>query len=205
MKKDMEKSAVENTTEKKDKTHPKHKTNLHLKWPLKILFITLCISFCFSILSELLLSNFHSVVGTIISLLLLFFFIAISVVCDMIGVAMAGADIEPFMAMASKKVKGAKESIKLIKNADKASSFFCDIVGDACGILCGSIGAAIVVNIAITGEAWQVVVASLVSAIIAALTVFGKAVGKSIAINKANAIVLKVGKIVRLFKRNKNS
>lgn len=193
-----------NQTDKKEKAHPKQsKIKLNLKWPLKILLITLCISFCFSILSELLLSNSQSLIGTIISLLLLLFFIAVAVICDMIGVAMASADVEPFTAMASKKVKGAKESIKLIKNADKASSFFCDIVGDACGILCGSIGAALVVTIAISGELWQVIVASLTSATIAALTVFGKAVGKSVAINKANEIVLKVGRVVSFFKRNK--
>ena len=171
---------------------------------IKILFITLGISFCFGILSELLMSVTQSVIGTIVSVVLLAVFIFIAVICDMIGVATAGADIEHFRAMASKKVKGSKEAISLIKNADKASSFFCDIVGDACGIMCGSIGAGLVVNIAVQGDVWQVVVASLVSAMIAGLTVFGKAVGKSAAINKANDIVLRVGVFISFFKRHKN-
>ena len=119
---------------------------------VKILFITLAISFCFGILSELLMTVAQSLIGTIVAILLLMVFIFISIICDMIGVATASADIEPFRAMASKKVRGAKEAIAIIKNADKASSFFCDIVGDACGIMCGSIGAAIVAIMAINGD-----------------------------------------------------
>ena len=170
---------------------------------VKILFITLAISFCFGILSELLMTVAQSLVGTIVAILLLMVFIFISIICDMIGVATASADIEPFRAMASKKVRGAKEAIAIIKNADKASSFFCDIVGDACGIMCGSIGAAIVAIMAINGDILQVVIASLVSALIAGMTVFGKAVGKSYAISKANTILLKVGVFVSMFKIKK--
>jgi hypothetical protein len=201
----MENNIDEEQIEEVEEKRPRQKTKLNIRWgwAIKILFITLLISFCFGVLSEMLLSTMHSVAGTVISILLLFLFILIAVICDMIGVAVAGADIEPFMAMASKKVKGAKQCISLIKNADKASSFFCDIIGDACGILCGSIGAVIVSSIAISGDVWQVLVSGLASAIIAALTVFGKAVGKSIAVSNANKIVLKVGKILSIFKSNK--
>ena len=188
----------------KSKKHKSHHKKNKMNGKIKILFITLAISFCFGLLSELLMSVTHSAVGIIISIVLLAVFIFISVICDMIGVATASADIEHFRAMASKKVKGSKEAISLIKNADKTSSFFCDIVGDACGIMCGSIGAGLVVNIAISGEMLQVIIASLIAAIIAGLTVFGKAVGKSVAINSANKIVLRVGVIINFFKRNKN-
>lgn len=40
---------------------------------IRILFITLAISFCFGILSELLMSVTQSVVGTIVSIVLLIF------------------------------------------------------------------------------------------------------------------------------------
>lgn len=195
---------AEHSKEGKSKKHKSHHKKNKMNGKIKILFITLAISFCFGLLSELLMSVTHSAVGIIISIVLLAVFIFISVICDMIGVATAGADIEHFRAMASKKVKGSKEAISLIKNADKTSSFFCDIVGDACGIMCGSIGAGLVVNIAISGEMLQVIIASLIAAIIAGLTVFGKAVGKSVAINSANKIVLRVGVIINFFKRNKN-
>lgn len=187
----------------KDKKSNK-KSPIKWNWCIKILFITLMLSFGLGVLSELLLSSTKSILIAILSIIVLFLFIMIAVVCDMIGVAMASADIEPFMAMASKKIRGAKETIDLLKNADKASSFFCDIVGDACGIICGTIGAAIIGMIAIDGQILQVVIGALMSAVIAAITVFGKAVGKAIAIEKSHSIVFRVGKFVSIFKKKKD-
>ena len=188
--------------EEKDKKieKPKKRT-IRWSWCIKILFITLILSFSLSLLSELLLTSSGSLLITILSIGLLILFIFIGVFFDMIGVAMASADASPFMAMASKKIRGAKETISLLKNADKASSFFCDIVGDACGIICGTIGASIVAAIAVNGQVWQIILGAAMSAIIAAVTVFGKAAGKAIAIKNAGNIVFKVGKFISIFKR----
>ena len=46
-------------------------------------------------------------------------FVAIAIIFDMIAVSTTSANIEPFLAMASRKVRGAKHSIMLIKNAPK--------------------------------------------------------------------------------------
>lgn len=181
----------------------KKKSVIKWSWCLKILIITLILSFSLSILSELLLQSSHSLLITILSVGLLVFFILLAMFSDMIGVAMTSADISPFMSMASKKVKGATQTIKLLKNADKVSSFFCDIVGDACGILCGAIGASIIGVVSTSGNIEKVILSALMSAIIAALTVFGKAVGKNIAIEKANSIVFGVGKFLSIFSKNK--
>lgn len=194
----MEKEDKEN----KKKPAPK-KGVIKWKWCFNILFITLALSFCFSVLSELLLTSTKSVLTTIISVALLVLFIIIAVVCDMIGVAVASADIAPFMAMASKKVRGAKETIKLLQNADKASSFFCDIIGDACGIICGAIGAFIIALISINGQVWQIIAGAAMSALIAAITVFGKAIGKALAIEYSGNIIFRVGKFISIFKKDK--
>ena len=192
---------MENNKEKK--VEPK-KSIVKWKWCIKIFFITLLLSFCFSVLSELLLSSTKSVIVTVLSIVVLFVFILIAVFCDMIGVAMTSADSTPFTAMASKKIRGAKETLSLLKSADKASSFFCDIIGDACGIVCGAIGASVVAIVAINTEnILKVLIGAGVSALIAALTVFGKAVGKGIAVKYANSIVFKVGKFVSIFKKQK--
>ena len=192
----------ENKQTKDKKVEQAKKSNVKWKWCIKIFFITLLLSFCFSVLSELLLSSNQSVLITVLSVVVLFFFILLAVFCDMIGVAMTSADSAPFTAMASKKIKGSKETLTLLKNADKASSFFCDIIGDACGIICGAIGAAIVAIIAINSESIvKVIIGAGVSALIAALTVFGKAVGKGIAVSHADAIVFRVGKFISIFKR----
>ena len=200
----MEKEEIEEKEEKESKKKPSPKKGVvKWKWCFNIFFVTLALSFCFSVLSELLLTSTKSVLTTIISIVLLILFILLAVVCDMIGVAVASADVAPFMAMASKKVRGAKETIKLLQNADKASSFFCDIVGDACGIICGAIGASIITVISINGQIWQVIIAALMSALIAAITVFGKAIGKAIAIQDSGNIVFRVGKLLSIFKKNK--
>ena len=181
----------------KDKKEKSRKIKLFdLKYPLKVLFITLIMSFILNISSEALLSN----VGLIVSIIILIVFIGVSILFDMIGVAVTAGNLEPFLSRASKKERGAKEAIKLIKNAEKISSFCCDIVGDSCGILTGAVGASIVVRIyAETGDFYSVLIAALVSSVIAAITVLGKAFCKSLAVNKSDSIILRVGKILSVF------
>ena len=187
----------------KDNSAGKPKTKKRIikwKYPLKVLLITLVMSFVLNISSEALLSN----VGIIVAIIILIVFVGISILFDMIGVAVTAGTLEPFLARASRKEKGAKECIKLIKNAEKISSFCCDIVGDSCGILSGAVGASIGVRIAIdSGSFASILVAALVSSVIASLTVFGKAVCKGIAVNKSNEIILKVGKIISAISFNK--
>lgn len=197
----MKEEIVETSKEKEIKDKPKPKKNkLSIKYPLQVLFITLLISFVLNITSEALLSG----VGLIIALIILSLLIFISVVFDMIGMAVAAGNVEPFLARASKKEKGAKESIKLIKNAEKIASF-CDIVGDSCGILSGAVGASIVVKLyAETGDFVAVLIAALVSSVIAAITIFGKALCKGVAVNNPDAIILKLGKFISFFNFKKN-
>ena len=189
------------TENKKNEKQPN--INSKWKWFVRIFLITLLLSFCLSVLSELLLEGNQSIVITLLSVGLLVFFIALAVFCDMIGVAMTSADISSITAMASKKIRGAKETLNLLKNADKASSFFCDIIGDACGIICGAIGASIVAVISISGSIEKILIGAAVSALIAAMTVFGKAVGKGIAVANADKIVFRVGKFISIFKKSK--
>ncbi|MBQ3494853.1 MAG: DUF21 domain-containing protein [Clostridia bacterium] len=128
-------------------------------------------------------------------------FVALAVITDMIGVAVTACSIQPFRAMASKKVRGAKEAIKLLGKADRVSSMCCDVIGDICGILSGAAGASIIVKILgeSSSQALSIIVAAVVSAVIASLTIFGKALGKRYSMNNCNKIVLLVGKFVSLF------
>lgn len=173
---------------------------INFKWPLKIFIITFMLALIFSVGSELILTSASIAIAIIIIVVLLI----VSVLFDMLGVAVAASSIEPFVAMASKKVRSSKQAIKLVQNADKVSSFASDVVGDICGILSGAVGAALVIRIyAVTGDLKSVLIASLISAIIAALTVFGKAVGKVVAINYPNKIVFFASKIISFFKLKK--
>ena len=79
-------------------------------WPIKILVITLFLSLSFSVLSELLMSN----VGIAVSLVVIVFLLALGIVSDMIGVATTACQLEPFAAMRSRKVRGAKVAMTLV-------------------------------------------------------------------------------------------
>ena len=166
-------------------------------WPVKVLLLAIFLSFGFSMLSELTLTKANIVVAVIVILV----FICIAILFDMLGLAVASCELEPFNAMASRKVKGSKQAIALVKNADKVSSIFADVIGDVCGILSGSAGATIVAKILLTanGNFMAILVPSLVSAVIAALTIFGKASLKKYAITHCTGITLKLSKFLNFF------
>jgi hypothetical protein len=74
-------------------------------------------------------------------------------------------------------------------------------VGDICGIVSGAAGAAIALKIAVTEPdlfIWAIVISSM----IAAVTVAGKAAGKSFAIRKNKEIVGVVSYLFMLFVRD---
>jgi len=179
---------------KKEEKNKKHKKQT--AWPVLVLFITLLLSFVFSLISELILGN----ADLVIAYLLVVVIIIISVVFDMIGTAAASCDIQPFLSMSARKVKGAKLAVKLVKNAEKVSSVCADIIGDICGIVSGACGTTIVIKQFVGGT--SILVSVLFSAVIAALTVFGKSLGKSYAMTNSNKIIFAVAKVLSVFKKN---
>ena len=103
-------------------------------WTFKIIFVAFFISFLFSFGTETIMPK----VGLFSSVVILFLFIFIGIVFDMIGVAVTTCDIKPFHSMSSKRIRSARVGIRLIQNADKVSSFCNDVIGDICGIISGS-------------------------------------------------------------------
>ena len=156
---------------KDDKQKPKRvekQSKSQMVWSIKILILSFALSMCFGIVSELVLG----VTGIAVAVLVIIVFVSLSIITDMIGVATTSASTEPFRAMASKKVRGAKEALKLLSKADRVSSICCDVIGDVCGILSGAAGASIVVKFAIESESpLSIIIASLVSAIVASMTI----------------------------------
>ena len=173
----------------------------YLRWPIVVLFTAMFISLSFSVLSEIALDG----AGLATAIIVIVVFILIAVITDIFGVAITAVDITPFRSMSAKKVRGAKEAIVLIKNADKVASIFADILGDICGILSGVSGA-VVASLFLQGVAdnlEQIVIASIVSAVIASVTIFGKALGKKFSLNHCDSIVLLLGKLVSFVTFNK--
>ena len=132
-----------------------------------------------------------------VAFVILLAIILIGIVFDIIGMAVASADEKPFHSMAARKVRGAQEAIRLLRNAERVSSICNDVVGDICGVVSGSASAAIAVQVLESFTfAWPQVMTLLMSALVAGLTVGGKAIGKTFAINSCTKIVYMVGKII---------
>lgn len=166
------------------------KSKQNIKWILLITSLTFVISMIFSYLSETILKKSNIV----IELLVLLTVILIGIIFDMIGVAVTTCAEYPFHAMASRKIKGAKTAIKLIKNKDKVSSFCNDVIGDICGIVSGTAGVIIATSIAKD----SIICSLLVTATISSLTIGGKALGKKVAVNKSENITKIVSKVLSI-------
>ena len=67
-----------------------------------------------------------------LSIIILIAVILIGIIFDVIGVAVTVAEEGDFHAKATKKAKGAKSSLKLIKNASKVANICADVIGDIC-------------------------------------------------------------------------
>lgn len=168
-------------------------------WTIKIFFITLFISAGVSVAAEYFISKLSLIaaVGVLAALIL------IGILFDIIGVAFASCDQKPFMAMSSKKDAKAYYALKLLKNADIVSNFCNDVIGDICGIVSGAAGAAITLKaIAFNASIPEIIISIIMSSLIAASTVAGKAWGKKLALKKSKDIVLSVGSVMHIFKKN---
>ncbi len=167
------------------------------QWIVLIFALTMVISAVMSLVSSQLLGS----AGMALSFVILIGIVLIGIVFDIIGVAVTTADETPFHAMASRKVPEAREALHLIRNANRVSSFCNDVIGDICGVISGSASAAIAVRIIAAGVGGtQMIVDLLMSALVAALTVGGKAFGKTFAIGQSTKIVQMTARILHFFK-----
>ena len=169
--------------------------NSNYKWIIKISIISLVLSMIFTFISNTVISDVSIIIGIIITILIIF----IGILFDMVGVAIAAVKEVPFHAMASKKIKSAKTALKLIKNKDKVSSFCCDVVGDICGIISGSTGAVIAASIILKTNGNSLFISIIIMGIISSLTIAGKALEKSVAMNKSTEIINIFSKILSIF------
>ena len=187
----MEKKALENEEDRKQKKT--EKTPSHARWVIRVFLIAVALSAAMSLCSGAVLEDAGYVVATLILLL----FIALGIMFDIIGVAVTAANPKPFNSMAAHRVKGAKEALYLIRNAEKVASFCNDVVGDICGIVSGTTTAVIVVRLQTAFALPESVLLSVaVTALVSGLTIGGKALGKTVAINQCTSVVYRVARIM---------
>lgn len=164
-----------------------------IRWVVSIFLITILISGMISLVSDEIMA--HSSIG--IAFLILLIIVLIGIVFDVVGVAVTSADEKPFHSMAARKVPGSMESIRLLRNAERVSSICNDVVGDICGVISGSASATIAAQVLMNASfGWPRMVTLIMSALVAGLTVGGKALGKTFAINSCTGIVSGVGKVI---------
>ena len=183
---------------KSDPTAPKKERNKAIRWVVTIFLSTILITSIISLASEEIMSVSAMPVAFVILLVIIF----VGILFDIIGVAVTSADEKPFHSMAARKVPGALESIRLLRNAEKVGSICNDVVGDICGVISGSASATIAAQVLQNFEfSWPRLASLVMSALVAGLTVGGKAIGKSLAINSCTKIVYSVGLVIhRLLK-----
>ena len=168
-------------------------------WPLIVTILAFTISLLFSFMSESVMPK----VGIIVGIMILILFIFIGIIFDMIGVAVTSSNEEPLHAMSSKKIKGAKKAVSFKKNADKVSSFCNDVIGDICGIISGSAGVSVARGLASTFNLNIFYTGLIVTALIAALTIGGKALCKIIDIDNNHKIIYMNSKFISKFDKKK--
>lgn len=166
----------------------------NIKSGLIVALFTFSLALLVSLGSEALMQAVNNVIVAII-LLMVIIFLGISF--DIIGTAATAAEVPPFNARAAKKVLGARQAVKIVRNADIVANFCNDVIGDIAGTLSGAVGAGIIISL--TNELGRldlVLAGAIMTSLIAALTVGGKAVGKSVAVNNANNIIFRVAIIL---------
>ena len=196
----MNKEEIKNLlkiTKKKEKIDKK-KTDK--KWLIIVILVTFIVSFIMSYISNTAIPNINLFLGIIVTL----FFVFLGILFDIIGVSVTSADEAVFHSMNSRKVKGANVAVIFKKNSSKVSNFCCDVIGDISGIISGASGMTIATIIALKYNYNVLLVNLLCASIISSLTIGGKALGKSFAINKSDIILYEFAKFVSIFYKKNN-
>ncbi len=181
---------------KPDPKSQKSQRNKTIRWVITIFFVTIFVSGAISFISDEVMATS----GIVTAFIILLAIVLVGIIFDIVGVSVTSADETPFHAMAARKVPGAKEAIRLLRQAERVSSICNDVVGDICGVVSGSASATIAVQLLDKFEfSVPQVVGLLMSALVAGLTVGGKAIGKTFAVNSSTTIVHSVGKLIYWF------
>lgn len=197
-------SAHDDSPSKNKKVNKKQKAKKKrfpewLAWGLIVLAVSFALTVLFSFLTEVSIKDSPAAVCVIVLLVLLI----LNISCDVLANAIISCKPECFHAMASNKIKGAKRAVTFCRNASRLGSIFADVIGDICGIVSGAAGTALVVHVAMGGRVGELIASILISAIIGALTVGGKAIFKHFAIKFNKQIVFGFARFTTFFKREK--
>ena len=173
----------------KTKKQPHHgkekKVSSPYRWAVTAFLLAVALSAVLKLTSEAMLDG----TGMMVALLIL--------------LAVTAADARPFHSMAAHRVKGARQALMLLRNADRVSSICNDVVGDICGIVSGATGVVIVTQLQAGLNTKNMLISVGVTALVSGLTIGGKALGKPFAMKQSTRVVSLAGRILYLFRRRK--
>ncbi len=185
----------DDSRDKKITNKKKEREKKGRRWVITVVLLT----FVISALLQMIQAGLMNSVNLAMAFVILIVFVLVGILFDIIGVAVTSANEIPFHSLSSQKIRGAKEAVRLIRSADRVGSFCNDVIGDIVGIISGGTTTVIVTMILSSGiNLSKFFMTTLMTAVVAALTIGGKAAGKRIAIDKSNEIVFFVGKIINL-------
>ena len=174
-----------------------NKSSVSGKYIIFVGLVSFTIAAIFFSLSEFLSQTLNSLTLSFIFLIII---ILTGILADIVGTAVAASNETPFHAKSSKRVKGARECVYLIRNADRVANICCDVVGDIAGTVSGALGIALALQII---TLWQEInhftLNMMLTALIAALTVGGKGFGKKIALSRPNEVIFFAGRVIAAF------
>jgi hypothetical protein len=171
-----------------------HKSSVSALYIVSVSAGSFLLAVFFFWLSQILSEKIQSLA---ISVVFLFFIILVGIMADILGVSVTAASEVPLHAKAAKKLPGAAEGVFLIRNADRVANLMNDVVGDIAGTVSGALGIALVVQLlAYWKDSSQLLLNMLLTALIAATTVGGKAYGKRIALVNADDVVYVAGRFL---------
>ena len=185
---------------KADPSQAKKERMKTIRWVVTIFLVTIFVSGAITLISNEIMGKS----GIITSFVILLIIVLVGIIFDVVGVAVTSADESPFHSMAARKVPGAQEAIRLLRNAERVSSICNDVIGDICGVVSGTAAATIAAQLLVRFEfSWPQIIGLGMSALVSGLTVGGKAIGKTFAVNSSTSIVHFAGKVISVFKMRK--
>jgi hypothetical protein len=191
---DMSKKKITKYNLKEDRT--RNKTGGGSKWIVSVTFISFAATGLLLYLFSIIIND----INITVSVIFVFVIVFLGIFADMIGVSVTAADETQFHSMAAKRIRGSRISIVLIRHAHRVSSLLNDVIGDICGIISGSVTAMIVVYISVNMKGMSTALLSIsFSGFVAALTIGGKAAGKTLAMRSSNNIVYRTAYFITIF------
>ncbi|MCH5209672.1 MAG: Mg2+ and Co2+ transporter CorB [Oscillospiraceae bacterium] len=169
------------------------------KWTVIVLLLSFILSVFFSFITSAAMQS----ITIFFAFILLLVIIAVNILFDMVGTAVQSAEEKPFHSLASRKVPGARESISVIRHAPQLANMCCDVIGDIAGIISGATTALIVTELVAMFELKGMLPSLILTGLVGALTIGGKAMSKGISMQNGNSIVFIVGKMMYFFRHLK--